>query len=205
MNQQSLFRYSHSDRTRVFRDMRKSPVPEISQEQCYFVGFRISIESSYRYHHALILADDHDSFVHGIRGEFNAILDQSPATYARDIALVFMRNLVMQDPAMIDSVDRCNIKTEIQKLLSKRDDNQFTVFGRLGESICLANANTSDALTAIQTARRKSAQLAGKNFRPLEVCQAHPVTKEFDTLFHTTSNRIMSLIGSVSAGDGHLH
>lgn len=205
MNQQSLFRYNHSDRTRVFRDVRKSPVPEIAQEQCYFVGLRISIESRYRYHHTLILADDHDSFVHGIKGEFNAILDQSPATYARDIALVFMRNLVMQDPAMIDSVDRCNIKTEIQKLLSKRDDNQFTVFGKLGESICLVNENTSDALAAIQTARRKSAQLTGKNFRPLEVCQAHPVTKEFDDLFHTTANRIMSLIGSVSAGDGHLH
>lgn len=205
MNQQSLFRYNHSDRTRVFRDMRRSPVPQISQEQCYFVSFRISIESSYRYHHALILADDHDSFVHGIRGEFNAILDQSPVTFARDIALVFMRNLVMQDHAMIDSVDRCNIKTEIQKLLSKRDDNQFTVLGRLGESICLVNENTSDALAAIQTVRRKSAQLAGKSFMPLEVCQAHPVTKEFDALFHKTANRIMSLVGNKLTDCGHLH
>ncbi len=205
MNPQSHCRYTHTDRTRVFRDVRSKPMPEITQEQCYFLGFRISVEHAYRYHDALVLADDHDSLLVGIAKECEAIHDGSPETYARDIALVFVRNLKMNDPQMIGSVDSCNITTEIQKTLSRRDDNQFTVVGMLGEGICLVNEKASDALAAIQHARCQGANLAGKDFMPLEVCQAHPVTKEFDALFDTVAKRIMALVGSVSTEGGYVH
>ncbi len=201
MNQPLDLRYSHSDRSRVFRDVRSKPVPEIAQEQCYFLGFRISIAiaNDYRYHHALILADDHDSFIQGIKGECKAIHDRSSATYASDIALVFVRNLAMRDPAMNVTIESSNIKTETQKILSKRNDNQFTVLAMRGNTISLLTTHAPDALAAIQLACSNSEHLAEESFKPLEVCQAHPVTKEFDALFQSAAQQIECLIGSAQA------
>ncbi|KXS31864.1 MAG: hypothetical protein AWT59_1996 [Candidatus Gallionella acididurans] len=69
------------------------------------------------------------------------------------------------------------------------------MFGMRGECIFLIPAKASDALGAVQVARHGSAMQA-KDFKPLEVCQAHPVTKEFDALFQITVNRIKALAGS---------
>ena len=205
MNLQSHCRYTHTDRTRVFRDVRSKPMPQIAQEQCYFLGFRISIANDYRYHHALILADDHDSFIQGIKGECHAIHDRSSATYASDIALVFMRNLAMRDPDMNATIESYNIKTETQKILSKRDDNQFTVLGMRESKISLVSINASDALTAFQLVRSKIGYQIDNDFKPLEVCQAHPVTKEFDALFQSAAKRIKCLIGNVPTGSSQFH
>lgn len=205
MNQQLNFRYNHTDRSRVFRDLRSKPVPEITQEQCYFLGFRISIANDYLYHHALILADDHDSFNQGIKGEYDAILSRTSATYTSNIALVFVRNLLMQDPALINTVDSDNFKTETQKILSKRDDNQFIVLGMRESKVSLVSINTSDALTAFQLVRSKIGYQIDNDFKPLEVCQAHPVTKEFDALFQSAAKRIKCLIGNVPTGSSQFH
>ena len=205
MNQPLDLRYSHSDRSRVFRDARSKPVPEIAQEQCYFLGFRISIANDYLYHHALILADDHDSFNQGIKGEYDAILSRTSATYTSNIALVFVRNLLMQDPALINTVDSDNFKTETQKILSKRDDNQFTVLGMRESKVSLVSINASDALAAFQLVRSKIGYQIDNDFKPLEVCQAHPVTKEFDALFQSAAKRIKCLIGNVPTGSSQFH
>ena len=205
MNQQLNFRYNHTDRSRVFRDLRSKPVPEITEEQCYFLGFRISIANDYLYHHALILADDHDSFNQGIKGEYDAILSRTSATYTSNIALVFVRNLLMQDPALINTVDSDNFKTETQKILSKRDDNQFIVLGMRESKVSLVSINASDALAAFQLVRSKIGYQIDNDFKPLEVCQAHPVTKEFDALFQSAAKRIKCLIGNVPTGSSQFH
>ncbi len=177
LNQPSSFRYAHIDRTCVPRDVRRKAGQEIVREHCYFIGFRISAESGVHYQQALILADDHESLIDGIKEECNKILDQRLATSLNDIEPMFVRNMMMRDPAMIASINACGINTEIQEILSRRDDNQFTVFGMLGnEQICLIPEKAHDALTAMRLARWQSVKLAGKNFTPLDVRQAHPVT-----------------------------
>ncbi len=106
---------------------------------------------------------------------------------------------------MIASVDACGINTEIKEILSRRDDYRFTVFGMLGnEEICLIPEEAHDALTAMRLARWKSIKLAAKNFQPLDVRQAHPVTGEFDVLFHRVAGQFMTLLGD-SYGTGHMH
>ncbi len=204
MNTQLDYHYHHSDQSRVFRDVRRKPAPEIAQDQCYFLGFRIAIANDYRYEHALILADDHDSLIQGIRGEIDAIQSRSSAAYARKIAVVFVRSLLMHDPAISSTVERLNMKAESREVLSRRDDNQFTLLHMREDRFRLAAIKTSDALAAIQLAH-KSDQLAGNAFKPLEVCQAHPVTGEFDALFQSTAKRIQCLIGSLPAEGGYLH
>ncbi|MGA8864348.1 MAG: hypothetical protein WBM09_11675 [Gallionella sp.] len=204
MNPQLNLHYRHSDQSRVFRDVRRKPVPDIAQDQCYFLGFRIAIAHDYRYEHALIVADDHDSLIQGIRAEINAIQGRSSAAYASDIAVVFVRSLLMHDPAISSTVERLNMKAESREVLSRRDDNQFTLLHRRQDRFRLAAIKTSDALAAIQHAH-KSDQLAGNDFKPLEVCQAHPVTTEFEALFQSTAKRIQCLIGSMPVEGGLLH
>ncbi len=204
MNQQLDLRYSHFDCSRIFRDVRSKPLPEIEQEQCYFLGFRIAIAHGYRYHHALILADDHDSLIKGVKGEYKAIQERSKAIQERsseslsNIALVFMRNMAMQDHEMNMTIVNSNIQAETEKILNKRDDNQFTVLGLQEDVVRLMSINASDALNAIQLARSQSDKL-------LEVCQAHPVTKEFDVLFKLAAHRIKCLIGFTPAEDSLVH
>lgn len=205
MNPQLNLRYTHSDHSRVLRDVRHSILPDVTWAQFYFIGFRIDTGEGVLYRHALIVADDYDAFVAGISEEREAIQAQHSATSRDAIALVFVRNLIMQDPHMIDSISHHHIDSDIEVMLSKRDDNRFSVFGRLGEAICLIPETARDALGAVQIARHQSALLAGKDFMPLEVRQAHPVTKEFDALFQSTAKRIQCLIGNVPAEGGHLH
>lgn len=185
--------------------MRKKHEMEIAREHCYFIGFRITADNVMRYQHALILADDYESLAIGIIEERNTILDQQLATSLNNIEPVFVRSLLMQDQVMIASADACGINTEIKEFLSKRDDYRFTVFGKLGnEEICLIPEVAHDALTAMRLARWESMKLAGKNFQPLDVRQAHPVTKEFEALFHQVAGRFMILVDG-SSGPGHMH
>jgi hypothetical protein len=199
------FRYIQAEQPCVTRDVRKKHEMEITHEHCYFIGFRIMAKNTIRYQHALILADDYESLVIGVNEERNTILDQQLATSLNDIEPVFVRSLLMQDQVIIASVDACGINAEIKEILSKRDDYRFTVFGKLGnEEICLIPEEAHDALTAMRLARWESMKLAGKNFQPLDVRQAHPVTKEFDALFHQVAGRFMKLAGQ-SRGTGYFH
>jgi hypothetical protein len=118
---------------------------------------------------------------------------------------VFVRNLLMQDPALINTVDSDNFKTETQKILSKRDDNQFIVLGMRESKVSLVSINASDALAAFQLVRSKIGYQIDNDFKPLEVCQAHPVTKEFDALFQSAAKRIKCLIGNVPTGSSQFH
>lgn len=205
MNHATSLRYIHTDSARMPRDMRRESTPEISLEQYYFVGYRIDTANAYRYHHALLLADSHDALIEGIKAE-NATIAARHAIPVNNIAPVFVRNLMMLDPASIQSADSHQIREDIQAGLARRDDNQFMVFGMAGEQRVLLNTeSTQDALLAIWLTRWKCAMRLAKDFRTMEVCQAHPVTREFDALFHETAKRVKQLARSQLAEGSLLH
>jgi hypothetical protein len=205
LNQPLPYRYIQADQPCLTRDMRKKHGMEIAREHCYFIGLRITVGNAMRYQHALILADDYESLVNGIVEERIAILDQQLATSLNDIEPVFVRSLLMQDQVMIASVDAYGINIEMKEILSRRNDHRFTVFGMLGnEEICLIPKEAHDALTAMRLARWESIKLAAKDFQPLDVRQAHPVTREFEALFHQVADRFMKMVGD-SYGTGQLH
>ena len=199
------FHYIQAEQPCVTRDVRKKHEMKIAREHCYFIGFRIMAKNTIRYRYALILADDYETLVIGINEERNTILDQQLATSLNDIEPVFVRSLLMQDQVMIASVDASGINTEMKEILSRRDDYRFTVFGMLGyEEICLIPEEAHDALTAMRLARWESIKLVVKDFQPLDVRQAHPVTREFDALFHQVAGQFMKLVDG-SYGTGHMH
>ena len=205
MNPPMPFRYIQANQSCVTRDIRKKHEMEIAREHCYFIGLRITAENAMCSWHALILADDYESLVIGINEERNSILDQQLATSLNDIEPVFVRSLLMQDQIMIASIDAYGINTEMQEILSRRNDHRFTVFGILGnEEICLIPENAHDALAAMRLARWESTKLAAKDFQPLDVRQAHPVTREFDALFNQVAEQFITLAESLH-GTGQLH
>ena len=205
MKQQVQLRYPHLDHSKFLRDVRYIREPAIALENCYFLGFRIAIENSYRYSHATIVADDYDAIIEGIVEEFNDIMDQQAVSSPRDIALVFVRSLVMQDPAKLRAIGYHYIQPDIQKSLFKRDDELFSVFGKIADDVFLSPVTTSDALTALKVVRYKCATQILKDFIPLEICQAHPVTLEFEILFNRVAKRIRLLINAEQQEKEYLH
>lgn len=206
MNPTTPSRYTHADHTRVMRDVRKKRLTGISWDQVYYVGFRISACYKVCYRHALILADSYDEFLEGVAGEFNTILDQSPGTSLKDIALVFVRNLMILDPELAAAAESQHITTDIRDELSKRDDDHYLVFGRVGEErICLVKVQAGDALLGIEYAQRSVRAKYQKEMLPLEVCQIHPVTAECYALFDVAAERIKSLISGESTNSVYLH
>lgn len=198
--------YAHSDRTRQLKDVRKRRSSEIAQDQIYFVGFRIESGREIRYLHALIMADDYDSFLNGVAAEINTILDQSTVTRARDISLVFVRNLMILDPELAAATASQNIARDIQVELTRRDDDQYLVYCMAGEEkVCLIKLKAGNALLAIGKARQAVMAKYQKELLLLEVCQLHPVTAECHALFAATAERIKPFLNSDVAGGAYVH
>ena len=150
------FQYSHLHNTQPLRDVRSKPTPLIDCGHCYFVGFRIETVSGDLYHHAMIAADNDDVLFDGLADEFTMIARQlHVATYSH-ISVIFVRNLMMQDPELVDCAEREGINKEIQDGIARHDERSFIVYGLIGERVgsrklCLMEVTTQNALTAINT------------------------------------------------------
>jgi hypothetical protein len=194
LNTSLNLRYSHLDHSHTPIDVRNKPTDELSLEHCYYLGLRVDVENAYQYHHALILADDHETFVDGYKRECDEIQSQIGCALSQ-IALVFVRCMLIQEPQFMPSYLHREITSEVQKDLTKRNDDRFAVIGLTSKNkIGLGSYETSDALAAIRLARTASEKLLHERLSPLEVRQAHPVTAEFDILFHQAAERIKTLI-----------
>jgi hypothetical protein len=199
-------RYHHDDHTRELRDVRKSRSVEVPSEQVFFVVFRVWYVNELHYHHALILADGHESFADGIAGEIQFIVDHKFARYKIDISLVFVRSLMMQRQDIKELAMQMDITTGIRKGISRRNDDKFMAFGLVGDKdLSLIKVEADDALKAIECARTKCLNQHQKKFTPMEICQAHPVTSECYALFDVAAARIKALIDAKPCNDGYLH
>jgi hypothetical protein len=196
----------HVDYTRTLRDWRKTRKPELVWSHIYYVGFKILTRSEQLYRHALILADDFDAFLEGVAGEYSNILDQQTVADARNITLVFVRNMTTQSHAITALIDYQNIATEIQEALCKGDGEHYMVFGTVGENrICLIRLHTDNALTAIDEARAATLDQLKETFIALEVCQADPEMTQCYALFDAAAERIKILMNSGLKVSGVMH
>lgn len=206
MNTPAQFRYTHLHNPRPLVDVRNTPAPTLDWKHCYFVGLRITTAQGDLYHHGMVVADNEEAFFEGIAVEYNEIIGRSLVTSAKQISVVFVRNLMMQDPELVDSAERQGINQEIQEGISRHDDRSFIVYGRVGESrICLTEVTSHNALTAINTMQNMVKDQCGESFTALEVCQSHPVTAEFDALFQKSVEQMDLFSASDSAEIGYLH
>ncbi|MBU1425910.1 MAG: hypothetical protein KKH12_10860 [Gammaproteobacteria bacterium] len=210
MSPPTPFRYTHLHNSRPLNDARSKPALTLNWNQCFFVGFRVATPSGELYHHAMIAADNEDAFYDGIAAEYNWITQRLNVKSHNHISVVFIRNLLMLDSEVVDSGKRQNIDQEIREAIERHEERSYIVYGFIGEDvnermICLMEVISNNALTAIMTMQNLALEQHGEIFIPLEVCQSHPVTEEFDVLFKKSLEQANLGLVSHSAGSGFRH
>ena len=197
-------RYEHSGGCKVIFDARQKPTKDISIDDCYFLGFRLTCEGTLRFHHAWIIANDHETFLTGLKAEVHSVSDKYPDMRVLEVELVFMHNLRTQKPDYLSKETKQEVSRKIGLKLNRRDDEHFAVFGIADDKSCeVVDFKAVDALMAIRMTRLHSQKLCGKALLPLAVCQAHPVNQEFDLLFHQEAKLIYVLLCTEAAGGVH--
>jgi hypothetical protein len=203
------FQHTHLHNPSQLRDARSNPVVMIDCDHCYFVGFRINTSCGDIYHHAMIAADNEDALYEGLAAEYN-YLARFLKVKPDDIAVVFLRNLMMHDPELVDATERFNINKEIKEGIERHDARSFIVYGFVGDkvgdrTICLMEVKSQNAMTAINTMKAMVQEQRAESFDPLEVCLSHPVTPEFDVLFQQAVTQIGMLPSTAEAAGKYLH
>lgn len=197
-------RYQHTGGCKQIIDARLKPDPVVSLDDCYFLGFRITCEHTVRFHHAWIIANDHESFLVALQAESESVTRESQGDRVLEVDLVFMHNLrlrqhnYMSEETKQETIRRIGIK------LNRRDDEHFAVVGVSDDQWCeVLDFRVKDALMAIRLTRSHSQKICGKTLLPIAVCQAHPVTREFDALFHREAEFIKILLCSETSAERH--
>lgn len=197
-------RYEHSGNCKVIIDARQKPTPDISVDDCYFLGFRLTCEGMLRFHHAWIIANDHQAFLTGLKAESESLSGKYPDIRVLEVDLVFMHNLRTQKQDYLSRETKQEVSRKIGLKLNRRDDEHFAVFGIADDKLCeVVDFKVKDALMAIRMTRSHSQKICGKSLSPLAVCQAHPVNQEFDMLFHQEAKVIYALLCTEAAGGVH--
>lgn len=204
MHQLSNFRYKHSSLGIIPMDCRLKQSDTVVMRHLYFLGFKSTLDYVDEYHHALILADDHTTLLEGLEREMGLISKLRPGLAQSDISLVFVRNLLMREPTLVSDEERELMTNSVKEKLVQRNDDQFVLLGMLGrEKVILMDYVTTDALAALRLARFHSANQFGKSISPLDICQAHPVTKEFEKIYEQQAEYIWQLMHTGKTGSVH--
>ena len=110
------------------------------------------------------------------------------------------------DTEFLSKNDRDEIEDLTRAQLLKRDDNHFVVFGIIGEStLALIDVYTTDAMTATTVARYKRIEAPSQEFTVMEVRQAHPALKWFETMFREAARRMSAIEDRETHWSGQLH
>jgi hypothetical protein len=187
------------------RDVRKNRTTTIAWANFYFVGFKINATFGERYHHALLLADDHDAFLNGIAAEHLELLNHEWITSAQDISVIFIQNLIMQNPALIDKTSQSPAKPK-NTSVPRRNSNAFSVIGFTDHNqYCSLEVDSDDALRAINEANAQVNYAYGAQFKPLLVNQINAVAVDFFNLLNTVVESVKELMSGAATARGYLH
>ncbi|MDP1870237.1 MAG: hypothetical protein Q8K61_01290 [Gallionella sp.] len=187
------------------RDARSDRAAQLAWENFYFVGFRIDSAYGERYHHALILADDHDTFLSGIAAEHLELLNYDWITSAQDISVIFIENLMMQNPALIGETCQAPAKANSSSA-PRRNSNAFSVIGFTDSNqFCRLEVDSDNALKAIDEANAQVNYECGAQFKPLLISQLNAVAIDFFNLLNTVVESVKELMGGAATNRGYLH
>ncbi len=158
----------------------------------------------------MIAADNEDVLYDGLAAEFTMIARQLRVETYSHISVIFIRNLMMRDPELVDCAEREGINQEIQDGIARHDERTFIVYGLIGErvgsrQICLMKVTTENALTAINIMNILTREQYHEPFSPLGISQSHPVIAEFEVLFQEAVAQMALCAASTQAGISYLH
>lgn len=206
LNSTPQLHFEHiSNTSNMPRDARSDRAAKLAWENFYFVGFRIDSAYGERYHHALILADDYDKFLSGIAAEYLELLNYDWITSAQDISVIFIENLMMQNPALVDEARPVQAKPKGSST-PRRNSNAFSVIGFTDSNqFCRLEVDSDNALKAIDEANAQVNYACGAHFKPLLISQLNAVAIDFFNLLNTVVESVKELMGGAATNRGYLH
>lgn len=195
--------FYHDDQTaRQVFDARNSPSVTIDVADIFYIGYQVSIGNAMWYHHTVLLADSIETLLNGSVALAAQIRDN--LGFNAQIIPVFARSLMAEDDDVIDSAYRSDITQEIDAHLAIKQAGSFIVFGIVGENkITLMKVPDDNAMSAILSACISTKEQIGEEFFPVDVCQAHRVTREFSVRFDAAACRIKSVLSAQQASVAH--
>ncbi|GAB5606482.1 hypothetical protein [Sideroxyarcus sp. TK5] len=206
MNRTPTFLHPHLDLSVKPVDARAKMEPNLPWADCYSVGFRISTQSHDSFVHAMIFADSFERLLYGIDQEKETLRTLPSEQPVLNIDVVYLRSMQTLDTEYLPQADRDEIEDLTRAHLKKRDDNHFVVFGIIGETtLALMDVYTTDAKTAVTVVRQKRIDAPPQEFTVLEVRQAHPASKWFETMFREAARRMSAIEDRDTHWSGQLH
>jgi hypothetical protein len=200
--------FEHITRTsEIPRDVRKNRAATLEWDHFYFVGFRIDSLYGERYHHALILADEHNAFLRGVAAENLKLLDYDWIRSGKDISLIFVQNFMMLNPSLAGKSVQARPKPNGQGLsVPRRNGNAFFVMGITDTyKFCQMEVDSENAIKAIDEANAQLYYEYEARFKPLLITQINTVAADFFNLLNTVLESVKELMGGAASDRGYLH
>lgn len=187
-------RFYHDDQTASqVVDAREKPAVTIAKEAVFYIGYQIKIGNAMWYHHAVILADTPKELIGG--SVLLALQIQKTLGFKPIITPVFVRSLLASESDVIACSTELNIAQEIEDRIKEKHPGVFLVFGKTGvKNYTFMEVPDEDAISSIITTSTAAQEQLSATFYPIDVCQAHPVTKEFAARFTAAVSRIKALL-----------
>ena len=186
-------------------DARSDRSQPIAWKQFYFVGFRIDSECGDRYHNALILADTHDAFLGGIASEYLELLNRDWISSGQDISVVFIQNLMLQNPSIVDKAGLTANRTKSLPM-PRRNSHAFSVIGITeNHQFCSLEVDSDNALKAIDEANEQVSYVYRTRFKPLAITQINAAAIDFFNLLTTVVETVKELMGGAAKTQSYLH
>ncbi len=197
---QADFKYSHSAIRGMPLDVRVRSGAQAPFMDYYFLGFRIKCAGDFRYHHAWVVADDHETLALGASLSRDGILEGAPNLSDDDIDLVHVQSLQLRHLG-ISPDDTEMIRVQLQDTLEVRNDLRFAylAYDPAHSNIALSRHLADDALEAAIDGRQTWRDQFGDSTRTWGIFQAHPVMTEFTMLFSLEAPLVEALLGDAPA------
>ena len=179
-----------------FRDDVSHPPDLIN---IYYVVLRVKIGNSVWYHHTAMAIDGElPCHIESMKSVVRVSLNWRKA----ELACVFVRNFIMEDPSALDASNQRRITKELNARIANGaifSDavERFLVFGFVGkDQIVLLEVPAKDALDASKEAIKMCDEQLKEVLLPLDIMAVSPVIPGIINLFENSAPQLLTLVNT---------
>lgn len=183
------FGYTIADDSKLVIDRRKDRTLSVDHKDVYFVGHRVMEQGEFRFHLAVIVADDMKSFSRAL-SEVQDRIGRKFNTRARSM-LVYVCNLYSFDRNLQASARHQEIASKIDDHQIRDEYGKYLVYSLLDANrLCLQTVQAKEALAGISSCRAALAPQDQQDFTILKACAMQSISIVFD---YTIESRVEQL------------
>lgn len=198
------FAYTIFDDSKLVMDWRKEWTPSINHEEVYLVGHRLMEQGEFRFHLAVIIADDMGSFSRAL-SEVQDRIWRKFNTPARSL-LIYVCNLYLFDQNLQASVRHREIADKIVDHQIRDEKGKVLVYSLLGaNSLFLETVHTNDALIGIYSCYKALTNQGQKDLTILKACLTQSISMAFDSTIESRVEPLKTILDTLPDAVATLH